>query len=84
MPRPDSYRLNDATIELNEDGEVTILWDHGDEIHVYDGGGYLVVMVNGIKEMDGEFSRSLPTNEQKIADRIDGFDRDDLGESPDY
>jgi hypothetical protein len=25
-----------------------------------------------------------PKAEQRIADRIDGYDRDDLGESPDY
>jgi hypothetical protein len=28
----------------------------------------------------GRFSR----NDQRIADHVDGFDRDDLGESPDY
>lgn len=26
----------------------------------------------------------IETNNQKNADRIDGYDRDDLGESPDY
>jgi len=27
---------------------------------------------------------SLDTPDRRVADRIDGYDRDDLGESPDY
>jgi hypothetical protein len=27
---------------------------------------------------------AIRDNERRIADRIDGYDRDDLGESPDY
>jgi hypothetical protein len=26
----------------------------------------------------------IATNDKRVADRIDGYDRDDLGESPDY
>lgn len=28
--------------------------------------------------------RPAPRQDQRTADRIDGYDRDDLGESPDY
>lgn len=31
-----------------------------------------------------DFARIRATNEQRTADKIDGYDRDDIGESPDY
>lgn len=54
----------------------------GDVIVATDG---IVAMVDGMgfQKLNG-YPKIDPTSQDRNADRIDGYDRDDLGESPDY
>lgn len=76
-------QANNYEVGVYQDGEV---WIQTEPLQLNANGGMVYLTTRELHRMLDllEQYEAETVHRQRIADRIDGYDRDDLGESPDY